>query len=137
MKLWRLNNGHVLWRRAKLGKDRIIGKLNIIKCKSESPTHQIGAFGVQMPKKPTPTLPPDEASLPVVTQLPPHHGHPIHQLVRPIRSRHFLNLGAGRAFVSASAAWSSVDTNTGVNFCCSTTASRSQKNLMSRCFILP
>src|SRR5882762_8477796 len=61
-----------------------------------------------MPKKPTPTLPPDEASLPVVTQLPPDRGHPVPQLVSPIRSRHFLNLGAGRAFVSASAAWSLV-----------------------------
>src|SRR5882762_1333704 len=126
----------MLWLHAKLGKDRIIGKLNICKCKSESPTHRIGAFGVQMPKKPTPTLPPDEASLPVVTQLPPNRGHPIPQLVSPIRSQHFLNLGAGSAFVSASAAWSSVNTNSGVNWFC-TTASLSQKNLMSRCFILP
>src|SRR5882762_8076314 len=125
-----------MWLHAKLGKYRIIGKSDISRCKLESPNHPIGAFGVQMPKNPTPTLPPDEASLPVVTQLPPHHRHPIPQLVRPIRSRHFLNLGAGRAFVSASAAWSSVDTNSGVNCFC-TTASRSQKNLISRCFILP
>src|SRR5258706_15521249 len=126
-----------MWLHAKLGKDRITDKVDVSNCKSESPNHPIGAFGVQMPKKPIPTPPPDEASLPVVTQLHPHHRHPIPQLVRPIKSRHFLNLGAGRAFVSASAAWSSVDTNTVVNLCCSTTASRSQKNLMSRCFILP
>src|SRR5882762_11668859 len=44
-----------MWLHAKLGKDRIIGKLDISRCKLESPNHPIGAFGVQMPKKPTPT----------------------------------------------------------------------------------
>ena len=44
-----------MWLHAKLGKDRIIGKSDISRCKLESPNHPIGAFGVQMPKKPTPT----------------------------------------------------------------------------------